>query len=89
MITQDNRPQPDSPEHKIDILKSLLHDDLTPSSTTAAKISVPGKDKDKIIFISVNGNNNVVSTEKSQSFARGFGKKVSFAAIIVICSLFF
>ena len=86
MITQDNRPQPDSPERKIDFLNSLLHDDFTPSTATT-ETSVPKKDK--IIFISVNGNNNVVSTEKSQYSARGFGKKVSFAVILFICSLFF
>lgn len=89
MITQDNRPQPDSPEYKFDVLKSLLHDDLPPSTTAATETPVLKKDKDKIIFISVNGNNNVVSTEKSQYSSRGFGKKASFTVIIFTCSLFF
>ena len=85
MIRQDNRPQGNISENRLDALKTLLQEDL-PEKENA---SVPQPEQKKIVIISVNGNNNIVSAEKSKLISWRNDKKIALAATIVLCMLFF
>ena len=87
-MKQDNRPRKTPSDDTWETLIDLLHDD---PSSSAPQTETPVKEQEtkKIFFISVHGNNNVVSTEKSRYTAHGFGKRTSFAVVIGVCLLFF
>ena len=88
MIKQDNRPRPQSSDPRFETLRDLLLEDQ-PSARKEEEELPQKRRQEKIIFISVNGNNNVVSTEKSRYTAHGYGKKGSFIVFIACCLLFF
>ncbi|MBR1777819.1 MAG: hypothetical protein IJ752_04460 [Alphaproteobacteria bacterium] len=89
MIKQDNRPHSDTFEKRLDILTDLLHEDQTPEQEENTSDPAEALKREKFIFISVNGNNNVISTEKSQYTGWNNGKKATFAAAAFLCVLFF
>lgn len=90
MIKQDNRPQPTSSDSRFETLRNLLLDDRAEDQKETKTEEAPQNQKqEKIIFISVNGNNNIVSAEKSRCTSRVFWKKTSFTALIAGCLLFF
>lgn len=89
MIKQDNRPQSDFHDQRYDMLKTLLQSE--PENETATREPPESEEppKGRMFFISINGNNNVVSTGKSRNAITGkFGKRSLFAVVTVI-SLFF
>ena len=89
MIKQDNRPQTEkSFEQRFNLLKSLLNDNE--DSDPTKKETKPAQEKDKITFISINGNNTVVSTEKAAPSLRSNILKTSFFTILFfVCSFFY
>ena len=89
MIKQDNRPHSETFETRLGVLNDLLHEDQSPEKEKAPPVPVVPPKRDKLIFISVNGNNNVVSAEKSQYTGRPHGKKAFFAIATCLCLLFF
>ena len=89
MIKQDNRPQQDSFRNKIGILNELLNDNAACEQKTSAETSPDLQETEKITFISVTGNNNIITTEKSLCTTRPSGKKIPFVAGAVLFLLFF
>lgn len=87
MIKQDNRPKTDTSD-KLASLKRLLNEE-TPSDHESSETSDNARGKDKIVFISVNGNNNVIATEKSQYTIRSYGKRTAFVVGAILSLLFF
>lgn len=85
MIKQDNRPKKNISENRLDALKNLLQEDISGKKAPADT----QEDQKKIVIISVNGNNNIVSAEKSRQINWRGDKKICFAAGIVLCMLFF
>ena len=87
MIKQDNRPRTDFQDQRFETLQKLLQSD---SENESVPTDFSEKQKqEKIVFISVNGNNNIVSTEKSRYTAKKNGRKSSLYIIIAGCLLFF
>ena len=89
MIKQDNRPQQDSFNEKIDVLTNLLNDDNVSEQKRAVDVFPASQKTEKNIFISVNGNNNVITTEKSRCITQLHGRKISFVAGTALFLLFF
>lgn len=89
MIKQDNRPKSDTFEARLNSLKNLLcepsqqNQDKPPENNPAA--GEPGK----AVFISVNGNNNIISAGKSQYIIWDKKKKNTPFAGLIFCMLFF
>ncbi len=89
MIKQDNRPKPDTFETRLNSLKNLLsepseqHQDKPPENNPAVN------DREKAVFISVNGNNNIISAGKSQYIIWDKKKKNTHFAGLIFCLLFF
>lgn len=82
MIKQDNRPQQDSFNTKIDFLNDLLNDNASDNSPAP-------QETEKITFISVNGNNNIITTEKSRCSPRLYERKIPLVVGAVLFLLFF
>ena len=87
MIKQDNRPQNNFQDQRFETLKQLLQSD--PENESASTELSEQQKQEKIVFISVNGNNNVVSAEKSRYTAKRFGGKSWFSFVLFCCLLFF
>ena len=81
MIKQDNRPPKSD---TFDRLKDLLNDNTAPVQNEEPKI-----ENDKVVVISVNGNNNVITMEKSKYTSKKSGLKSFIFAESFICLLFF
>ena len=89
MIKQDNRSQQNSFNEKIDVLTNLLSDDNSSKQKHTVDVSPVSQETEKIIIISVNGNNNVIATEKSRCITWLHGRKISLVAGAVLSLLFF
>ena len=89
MIKQDNRSQQNSFSEKIDVLTDLLNDDSASKRGHTADISPASQETEKITFISVNGNNNIINTEKSRYITWLYGRRISLVAGAVLSLLFF
>lgn len=89
MIKQDNRPKSDTFESRLNSLKNLLrepseqHQDKPPENNSALN------ETGKAVFISVNGNNNIISAGKSQYVIWDKKKKYALFAGFIFCMLFF
>lgn len=89
MIKQDNRPKSDTFESRLNSLKNLLrepseqHQDKPPENNSALN------ETGKAVFISVNGNNNIISAGKSQYVIWDKKKKNALFAGFIVCMLFF
>jgi len=89
MIEQDNRPQQNSFYKKLNVLTSLLNEGASDEQKSSSDVSSVPQETEKITFISVNGNNNVITTEKSRCITRPHEKKIPFITGAVLFLLFF
>lgn len=87
MIKQDNRPEMNDFNENFDKLRNLLNED--DGTQRRSNDTVTSKDKNKLIIISVNGNNNTITTEKSNCHIGNTGIKRSVIAGTFLCLLFF
>ncbi len=89
MIKQDNRPESDTFETRLNSLKRLLHEPTEQYSKKTIKNSDVSNEPEKSVFISVNGNNNIISTGEAQYVIQNKKKKRALFAAFVFCMLFF
>ena len=89
MIKQDNRVKSDTFERRLNSLKKLLHEPSEQYQNKSSENNPTVNDPKKAVFISVNGNNNVISAGKSQYIIWDKKKKSALFAGLVICILFF
>ncbi len=89
MIKQDNRPNSDTFESRLNSLKCLLNEPTEDQIKKDTEDPVGSKNAEKSVFISVNGNNNIISAGKSQHIIWKKKKKNALLAAIICCMLFF
>lgn len=89
MIKQDNRPKSDTFESRLNSLKSLLNEPSENQTEKNIENPAYSKNTDKSVFISVNGNNNIISAGKSQQIIWDKKKKNALFVGLVCCMLFF
>lgn len=90
MIKQDNRPKADTFESRFNSLKALLYEQPKEQHRDNMQENNPAaNDRGKAVFISVNGNNNIVSAGKSQYIDRDRRKRTALFSGFIFCTLFF
>ena len=89
MIKQDNRPESNTFETRLNSLKSLLHEPSGQNPDTSIEKTSVLNEPEKSVIISVNGNNNIISTGKSQYVIQNKKKKRALLASFILCMLFF
>ena len=87
MIKQDNRHRTDFQDQRFETLQKLLQSD-SGNESVPTDFSEKQKPK-KSIYISVNGNNNVISAEKSPYTAKRCTGKTAISVAMICCLLFF
>ena len=85
-MKQDTRPPCNSAESRLDALAHLLQEESVPEQKEQAETS---NKHEKVIIISVNGNNNVISAEKAKQISGHYGRKTVLFAGAILCMLFF
>lgn len=89
MIKQDNRPESNTFETRLNSLKSLLHEPTGQHPDTSMEKTSVSNEPEKSVIISVNGNNNIISTGESQYIIQDKKKKRALFATFILCMLFF
>ena len=81
----DNRPPCNSPKSQLDVLTEMLREEPARENT---KTETPRK-QEKIVIISVTGNNNIITGEKAKDIIGHNDRKTFFVAGAMLCMLFF
>ncbi len=87
MMKQDNRPQTDFQDQRFEALRKLLQS--SPENESVSEEHQEQQKPEKNIYISVNGNNNVISAEKSPYTAKRYTGKTAVSVAMICCLLFF
>ncbi len=89
MIKQDNRPKLDTFETRLNSLKNLLRESSDQNQERPIESAPVSKEPGKAVFISVNGDNNIISAGKSQYILWDKKKKNALFTGMIVCTLFF
>ena len=85
-MKQDNRPPRNSPESQLDALTQMLREEPVRGPDTETETQ---QKQEKIVIISVTGNNNIITAEKAKHVIGHNDRKTFFVAGAMLCMLFF
>ena len=89
MIKQDNRPKSDTFETRLNSLKNLLSEPSDQHQNKHPESNSDPYETAKTVFISVHGDNNIISAGKSKNINWDKKKKNSTFVALIFCLLFF